>query len=89
MNREEICRHFAKMPTVETERLRLRPMHISDSADMYDYAKRRDVTEFLLWSPHPSEQYTRDYLRYIEKRYAMGEFYDWAVVEKESGRMIG
>jgi ribosomal-protein-alanine N-acetyltransferase len=28
-------------------------------------------------------------LRYIQKRYALGEFYDWAVVDRESGRMIG
>ena len=89
MKREEIGRLFSAMPTLETERLWLRPMRMSDSSDMYEYARRRDVTEYLLWSPHPSEQYTRDYLRYIEKRYAIGEFYDWAVVEKASGRMIG
>lgn len=89
MKREEIGRIFARMPCLETERLTLRPLRIMDSADMYDYAKREDVTLYLRWSPHPSEQYTRDYLRYIEQRYAMGEFYDWAVVERESGRMIG
>ena len=43
----------------------------------------------MRWSPHPSVAYTRDYLRYIEGRYVVGDFYDWAVVEKESGRMIG
>ena len=89
MRREDICRHFSRMPVIETERLILRPMSVMDAEDMYDYAKRRDVTEYLLWSPHPSVQYTRDYLRYIEKRYAMGEFYDWAVVEKEGRKMIG
>ncbi len=89
MKREEICRLFSAMPIIETDRLCLRPMSVTDASDMYAYARRRDVTEYLLWSPHPSEQYTRDYLRYIEKRYAMGEFYDWAVVEKSSGKMIG
>ncbi len=89
MKREKICRLFADMPSLETERLLLRPLRVTDSADMYDYAKRSDVTTYLLWSPHPSERYTTDYLKYVEKRYAMGEFYDWAVVEKESGRMIG
>ncbi len=89
MKREKIGRIFSHMPTLETPRLRLRPMRMSDSADFYDYARRPEVTVFLRWSPHSSEQYTKDYLRYIEQRYAMGEFYDWAVVEKESGRMIG
>lgn len=89
MKREEIGKIFSRMPSLETERLILRPMRITDCADMYDYARREDVTVYLRWSPHPSEQYSRDYLRYIEQRYAMGEFYDWAVVERESGRMIG
>lgn len=89
MERERICRIFSDMPTLTTHRLILRPMRVSDAEDMFRYASRRDVTEYLLWSPHPSRQYTEDYLRYLQRRYALGEFYDWAVVEKESGRMIG
>lgn len=89
MNREEIVQLFSEMPTLETERLTLRPMKGSDAEDMYRYAKRLDVTEYLLWCPHPSQSYTEKYLRYIEQRYRLGDFYDWAVVEKQSGRMIG
>ncbi len=89
MRRETIVRLFAQMPTLTTERLLLRPMRVGDAEDMFDYARRPELTEYLLWSPHPNVQYSRDYLRYIEKRYGMGEFYDWAVVDCESGRMIG
>ncbi len=89
MQREKICRLFSRMPTLETERLILRPMRRTDADDMFDYAGRSDLTEYLLWSAHPDRRYTEDYLRYIEGRYAMGEFYDWAVVERKSGRMIG
>lgn len=89
MQRERICRLFAEMPSLQTKRLYLRPMRVSDAGDMYCYAKRQDVTEYLLWSPHPSENYTADYLRYIQGRYALGEFYDWAVVERTTERMIG
>ena len=89
MKRETIYSVFSNLPSLETERLLLRPMCMSDDEDMYRYAHRQDVTEYLRWSPHPSISYTRDYLSYIEERYALGEFYDWAVVEKESGRMIG
>ena len=89
MKRETICRHFSRMPTLTTERLILRPMRPLDAEDMYRYACRQDVTEYLLWSPHPSRSYTEEYLRYIQKRYALGEFYDWAVVDRDSGRMIG
>ena len=89
MKREKICKIFSDMPTLSTERLVLRPMRVSDARDMFDYAKRLDVTTYLLWNPHPTMSYTEDYLRYLQGRYALGEFYDWAVVEKQSGRMIG
>lgn len=89
MKKETLYKTFSHMPTLTTERLILRPMRQTDAEDMNRYARREDVTEFLLWSPHPSLAYTRDYLRYIESRYVLGDFYDWAVVERESGRMIG
>jgi len=89
MKRETVYQIFSRMPTLESERLLLRPMRMSDADDMFAYARREDVTTYLLWMPHSSPSYTRDYLAYIEERYALGEFYDWAVVEKASGRMIG
>lgn len=89
MKKESVYKIFSDMPTLTTERLRLRPMHVTDAQDMFDYAKRPSVTAFLLWDPHPNISYTRDYLRYIESRYSLGDFYDWAIVELESGRMIG
>ena len=63
MKKETVYKVFSQMPTLKTERLSLRPMHIIDAEDMYDYAKRADVTEYLLWSPHTSISYTKDYLR--------------------------
>lgn len=89
MKREKIYKIFSNMPTLKTERLIMRPMHANDAEDMFDYAQREDVTTYLLWSPHPSVSYTRDYLKYIETRYDVGDFYDWAVIERSSGKMIG
>lgn len=80
---------FSNMPTLETERLILRKMRPSDSSDMFEYACRDDVTRYLVWKPHADEEYTRQYLTYIESRYKSGSFYDWAVVLKDSGKMIG
>ena len=89
MKREKLLRMFERMPTLRTERLILRPMKTSDSYDMYEYACREDVTEYLTWSPHPSVSYTREYLACVEDRYSKGEFYDWAVTLADSGKMIG
>ncbi len=89
MNREGLVNLFTRMPTIATDRLVLRKMHTYDYNDMYSYASRADLTEYLLWSPHSSSSYTKEYLKYVEKRYLVGDFYDFAVVEKEGGKMIG
>ena len=89
MNKEELVKIFSKIPTIETDRLVLRAMSSRDAADMFDYASRGEVTRYLLWSAHRTVSYSREYLSFIEKRYRVGDFYDWAVTEKESRRMIG
>ena len=89
MNKHFIYNIFSRIPILETERLTLRRMRPDDSADMFEYARRADVTEYLTWSPHPDEAHTREYLKMIQKQYEDGEFYDWAVVHRASGKMIG
>ena len=80
---------FKNIPTLETERLILRRMKPSDLADVFDYAKRSEVSEFLLWYPHDELAFTRRYLKIVDTKYKRGEFYDWAVVNKADGKMIG
>ena len=89
MKKEAICRIFSHMPELQTERLILRRMRVSDAEDMHHYARRPEVTRYLLWSPHPDIYHTQDYLRYLATRYAAGTFYDWGVILKQNGRMIG
>ena len=80
---------FKNPPQIETEHLILRAMRVSDAADMYEYASNPQTTEYLLWSPHPAQQSTAEYLRYIESLYKQGGFYDWAVILKSENKMIG
>ena len=89
MKREKLFKTFSKMPTLHTERLSLRAMHPIDAEDMFDYARRPEVTKYLLWREHEDISFTRDYLAYIGRRYALGDFYDWAIIDRESRRMIG
>lgn len=89
MKKDKVFKTFSNMPTLNTERLVLRAMHPMDAEDMFDYAKRPDVTKYLLWREHDSIHFTKDYLNYIQNRYALGDFYDWSVIDCESGRMIG
>lgn len=89
MKKEVLYRVFSRMPTMKTERLTLRRLTVGDAADMFEYARREDVTRYLTWKPHPDRAYTREYLEYLGGRYAVGMFYDWAIVYEADGKMIG
>lgn len=87
MNR--IFDYFNGEPVIETERLILRRIKKKDAHDMYEYSSDRRVSEYLLWSPHPSEKYTRAYVSSLKKHYKNHTFFDFAVIYKENGKMIG
>ena len=89
MKKDLLYRLFSRIPSLETERLTLRAMRVSDADDMYVYAHREDVTRYLTWYAHESIDETRQYLTYVGQRYRTGDFYDWAVIHRADGRMIG
>jgi [ribosomal protein S5]-alanine N-acetyltransferase len=79
-----------KMPIVETERLILRPVHVDDAADMYEYCSDEDVIKYLWFEKHDSVEYSH-YI--IEKlflnRKDVGIPEAYAIVNKENNKMIG
>ncbi len=89
MKKESLYRIFSHMPELQTENLLLRPARVSDADDMFAYAKNPEVSKYLLWSPHPDLAYTRRYLEYLAGRYRIGAHFEWAVIHKKTGRMIG
>lgn len=89
ISHDELTHIFRDPPVLETPRLYLRRMMKKDSADMFEYASQPEVTRYLLWDPHESESYSYKYLAYLQSRYRAGDFYDWAVIWKDSGKMIG
>lgn len=80
---------FKRIPDLSTGRLLLRKIRLSDAADMFEYSKNPDVTKFLLWDPHPNVEHTRNYIDYLQDRYRDGKYYDWALILRDSGKMIG
>ncbi len=87
MKRELIYRTFSNIPTLNTERLTLRKMKVTDTDDMFEYARLQKTTRYLTWRPHKNREYTKEYLEYLGGRYKTGDFYDWAIVL--DGKMIG
>ncbi len=89
MQKSNVISIFSKIPTLTTAHLTLRKMKPSDARDMYEYARLESVTEYLLWYPHKCVEQTMDYLQYVQASYRAGDFYDWAVVDSETKKMIG
>ena len=78
---------FVNIPTIHSERLTLRRIKPGDLEDVYEYASDSSVSEFLLWSPHPTMGYTKAYLAHLQKRYRACDFYEWGI--EFEGKMIG
>lgn len=89
MKREEIYRIFSNIPTLQTERLTLRRLMVSDALDMFEYSKDPEVTRYLTWDAHPDVMYTREYLQYLGTHYNVGDFFDWGVILTSEDKMIG
>ena len=89
MTLEGLHRIFTHIPTLETERLVLRRILPMDASDMYEYSKNPSVTKHLLWEEHPAEEYTQNYIGFLQERYDLGDFYDWALIHKDQKKMIG
>lgn len=85
--RKEDLKIFINIPSINTERLILRKIAMSDCADMHEYSSDEKVCEFLLWSPHTHISETRNKLRNIERKYKQAEFFDWGI--EFDGKFIG
>ena len=86
---QPIRKSFRNIPTLETRRLTLRKILPKDEEDMYEYSKDPETSKFLLWEPHSSRIYTRAHSQYLQGAYRQANFFDWALIEKSSGKMIG
>jgi ribosomal-protein-alanine N-acetyltransferase len=78
------------MKELETNRLILRRFRVADAEDMYqNYANDPDVTRYLTWAPHVSPEATKQYLETVVSAYDSEDTYQWAIVLRETGKVIG
>lgn len=81
--------YFAHLPTLATPRLILRRLTMRDAADVYEYARDREVARQVLWEAHASVWESKAFLRFIIRQYRTGQPASWGIVLKETGRVIG
>ena len=89
MEKDEILKIFKNPPILECDRIILRKMDRSFADDMFEYASNPAVTKYLTWDVHPNRPFSYNYLGYVNSRYRTGEFFDWAITMRDSGKMIG
>lgn len=77
------------MPDLETPRLRLRRMTMRDALDVYEYSRDPLVARYVLWDAQRNISEARGYIRYMLRRYRMGEPSSWGIVWKDTGKLIG
>lgn len=80
---------FSKIPEMESERLIFRTIKKKDLNDIFEYSSDPRTSEYLLWEPHESVEFTKKFIDIILSKYKSGEYNDWAIVLKESKKMIG
>lgn len=80
---------YGYMPTLETPRLRLRRLSMRDAQDIYDYGCDPQVARHVLWDAYANVAEARSYLRFMLRKYRMGEPASWGIELKKSGKIIG
>ncbi|MFC3928130.1 GNAT family N-acetyltransferase [Streptococcus caprae] len=75
---------------IETERLRLRPLTLSDTQAMYDnWANDVDVSRYVTWETHANSEETAELMAFWCQQYDQPNFYNWGIEIKETGELIG
>jgi RimJ/RimL family protein N-acetyltransferase len=81
--------HPTELPTLETERLLLRPMREGDTPALFAIYGDPEVIRYAGDEPFPDEATVSVMLRSVARLLAAGESLEWALVEKASGQLVG
>ncbi len=75
---------------IETERLILRRFVIEDADDMFNgWCNDPEVSKYLTWPPHGSVEVTKSLLNAWIPEYDKGDYFNWVMELKETGKIIG
>lgn len=80
---------FENLPTLETDRLRLRKISLRDARDFFEYASDPEVTRYSTWSPHESLADTKQFINQVLNQYKAGHVAPWGIEHKAERRFIG
>lgn len=77
-------------PKIETKRLELREIRLSDQDAIFEYGKKPHISKYTLWEPHESVQDSIDFIeKYAFSNYEQGVPEPFAITLKGEGKLIG
>ncbi|MFJ5622791.1 GNAT family N-acetyltransferase [Peribacillus loiseleuriae] len=81
---------FKALPTFETNRLILRKITFSDLDDIYEFSSDPEVAQHMTWEVNKSKDETlNNFIKVVIEEYEKGQSATWAIVYKESNKVIG
>lgn len=80
---------FTKLPTIETERIKLRKITLEDVEDVFLYASNEEVSKYVPWNTHKTLLDSQKFVEFILKQYEKKLILPWGIENKENGRLIG
>ena len=77
------------LPELETSRLLLKKISLSDLDDLFEYAVNPSVGPNAGWKPHKDKKETEDFIKYAIKKRDYGQPGVYAIHHKSDKKMIG
>ncbi|PKR76872.1 GNAT family N-acetyltransferase [Halalkalibacillus sediminis] len=80
---------YKDLPTLETERLRLRKITSNDLEDLFKYGSDPEVTKFVTWETHKTLSDSKAFIDFALHQYEKNQIAPWAIEYKQNGKLIG
>ena len=74
------------IPTIETDRLILRPLTVDDAEAVFEWTGDKRVAEYMIYPCHKNIEITREWLNSLD---SLENEYTWGFVRKSDGKLIG
>ena len=85
----DIRMKYAEFETLNSPRLILRKLKLSDAPDFYRFASDPEVCRYMLWNLHRSIDDSIQSIQTAIDRYSTGKYYRWAIALESTDQVIG
>lgn len=80
---------YKTLPTLETDRLLVRPMRQEDVDDLFAYTQDEETARYVTWNANQTVDQAQQFLTHVLSNYEQGKQAPWAIEWKATGQMVG